>query len=105
MENTPMDLLEINLAARDLAEMYWSESDEDASAEARNALECLIGAGNAADLLMLVCHQRDHAALGQCLTPVTCYHDIPCAYCGMTRTSLMFREYENGTEWSGNFCC
>ncbi len=31
--------------------------------------------------------------------------EVPCATCGMTRGSLMFREYEAGTEWSGNACC
>lgn len=30
---------------------------------------------------------------------------LPCSDCGMTRCSLMFREYEAGTEWGGNACC
>lgn len=28
-----------------------------------------------------------------------------CTGCGLTLGAVMFREYENGTEWSGNPCC
>lgn len=56
-----------DLYARSLAEAFWDETG-DASIEARRALVSFIGAGNAADLIMLVCRQRDHAALGTCLT-------------------------------------
>lgn len=30
---------------------------------------------------------------------------VACVSCGATKGSLMFREYEAGTEWSGNACC
>ncbi len=30
---------------------------------------------------------------------------IACSNCGMTRNALMFRQYEAGTEWSGDLCC
>lgn len=30
---------------------------------------------------------------------------IECVQCGMCLSSMMFREYENGTEWLNMPCC